>query len=320
MEKPVITYFGGMKYLLLLLLLSSAASAQTSLTEIPLPCTVSNRNNEYSSLATYQNRIILMPQYPARYIYAIDTAYVDAVLAGQTPKDTLYEYRFELLYELLAKLHGYQGMEGSVVVGDQLFMSVETESYNDNGYVVRGRIAGKKIWMDTTHIITIPKLKKTHGAALTEAGHEAIAYLPQQNKLLVMFEYNNFADRSKAWLIDTSFTGVTEIPVQPFPFRITDLHEKNGQLWGINYYYNGEYDEYEPTLSLKKENGEKADWRKDCVGRLVKVNVTDKGISVTPTAPFIWACDNWEGILQYKQGVLMITDQFPVTRFVYLPF
>ncbi|MCK7554998.1 hypothetical protein MKQ70_08255 [Chitinophaga sedimenti] len=144
MEKPVITYFGGMKYLLLLLLVSTAASAQTSLTDIPLPCTVSNRNNEYSSLATYQDRIILMPQYPARYIYAIDTAYVDAVLAGQTPKDTLYEYRFENLYELLAKLRGYQGMEGSVVVGDQLFMSVETESYNDNGYVVRGRIAGKR--------------------------------------------------------------------------------------------------------------------------------------------------------------------------------
>ncbi|UYQ95031.1 hypothetical protein MKQ68_07980 [Chitinophaga horti] len=308
-----------MRYLLFLLLLSSAASAQKSLKDIPLPCAIAHRNHEYSGMAAYRDRIILMPQYPARYIYAIDTAYINDVLDGRTPKDTLYELRFENLYPVLARLKGYQGVEGCVVVRDQLFMTVETE-FNDSGYVIKGHIRGKKIWMDTTHIIALPKLKKAQGKPLSEAGHESITYLPEQNKLLVMFEFNHFAEKSTGWLIDTALTTVKTIPVQPFDFRITDMHEKDGRLYGINYNYHGEFEEYEPAEKLMKPNGKYADWDKDCVARIIQLEVQTNGIKVKPIAPFTFNCDNWEGMLQYRQGALLITDQHPVTRLVYLPF
>jgi hypothetical protein len=310
-----------MRYLLLIfLLINTALHAQQTYTEIPLPAAVAHRNNEYSSLALWKSRIILTPQYPARYIYSLDTSYIDAVINGTKPIDTLYTFEFINLYPLIARVQYYQGFEAAVVVGNRIFYTIETGLANPHDFLVRGTLTDKKIVMDTGYIVRLPKLAKDHGQPLDEAGHESITYLPQQNKLLVLFEFNNFPGRSKGWLIDTSFTKPDEIAVQPIDFRITDIHEKNGKMYAINYGYTGEFEEYEPTEKIKKGDGRYANWKIDCITRVIELELKDNEIRIKPKPVFTFDCENWEGILQYRKGVLMITDQHPRTKFVYLPF
>lgn len=310
-----------MRYLLLIfLLITTALHGQLTYTEIPLPASVAHRNNEYSSLAQWKSRIILTPQYPARYIYSLDTTYIDAVLNGTKPNDTLYAFEFINLYAIIAKIDGYQGFEAAVVVGNMIFYTIETGISNPHDFLVRGTLSDKRIVMDTSRIVRLPKAVKDHGAPLDEAGHESITYLTEQNKLLTLFEFNNFPGHGKGWLIDTSLTKLEEIAVQPIDFRITDIHEKNGEIYGINYGYHGEFEEYEPTEKIKKSNGQYANWAKECVTRVIKLEVKDKQVNIKPMPVLTFDCENWEGILQYKNGVLMITDQHPRTKFIYLPF
>lgn len=314
--------FAVMKHLLftLLVTISLHTYAQRNTVEIPLPASISSKNMEYSSLAFCGSRIILTPQYPARYIYALDTAYMDAAIQGTPTNDTLYELEFKNLYPLIAKIKGYEGMEACVVVGDRIFYTIETSEYNDYCYLVRGAITGKKIMMDTSHLFPLPKLHKNVTGIVNEAGYESLAYLPAKDKLLAIFEYNHLPGHSRGLLVDTSLENSSTIDLQPIDFRITDIHQRNGQLYGINYSYHGDYKAFEPDERIKKPDGADANWRKDCFARLVKFDVGEKEIKITPMAPFTWECDNWEGILIYKKGVLMITDQHPRTKLVYMPF
>jgi hypothetical protein len=161
--------------------------------------------------------------------------------------------------------------------------------------------------------IKLPKIRK-NGQLLPNAGYECLT--TNGNKLLAAFEFNYKGDSTNLYVIDTSLKGsVLPVALTPVPFRLTDITTvAPNKFLGINVYwnFNGNMQHRE---SYYKDIDAAADtdlhhWKpNECFARIVEI--TTSGNKATwRTRKIIPAndCINWEGIVPWRNGVLLISD------------
>jgi hypothetical protein len=292
---------------------------------------------QFSGLAKWKDKILLIPQHrsvdDSYNIIAIDTLSIDSVLAKTKldrilASDTLYltkdfqdTVKSIIKDELRNDSRNYGGFEAAIVMNDiMIFLTVETDS--PFFYVIKGAIFSDSIKYNRK--IKVPKPDTKY----KNAGFESISYLKGLNKLITFYENNrNTADRS-AYLLDTSFVDKPE-PLKfknSLLFRLTDAAQVDSTtLLCLNHYFNDckfgneknceECDYYIGKNNLKKAKKEMGKFGPEdsCFTRLVKVRyINNKLIWDERATTFIsYSLDNWEGIIPYKQGVLMIVDAVP---------
>jgi len=93
----------------------------------------------------------------------------------------------------------------------------------------------------------------------------------------------------------------------------------------MNYLYPGERDLLDPAVDdVAREHGVGVSHRdRTVVERLVELQVTPSGIRRTSASP-VWlelapeTGHNWEGVVRFGDGFLLVTDTFPETILAYV--
>ncbi|MXV14490.1 esterase-like activity of phytase family protein [Hufsiella ginkgonis] len=284
--------------------------------EVLLPEKLRSSKLEFSSLAHYRDVLLLVPQYPDRFgdeIYGIADGLLDQAISDHSAIREAVAYKLANLGQVKQKIGStYEGFEATAVVGDRIFFAIESGAENGDCYLVGGTLYGTSIVLDPARILTLPKFKR-----LSNAGFESMTWLPSERKLVAFFEYNKPDAQPRALVIDTSLTtSVTSYPLDPLMYRITDVTtdgKKNG-LYGINLHYKGgkEYGEYIGNDSIPDDpalHGKSL--RQTCYTRIVRLTVKNQRVSWKKVRGITFQCENWEGILLYRKGVFMITDEHP---------
>ncbi len=320
------------------LLFSVIAQAQTPYKTIALPKAISGTGEEYSGMYTYNNRVYLLPQYGDHktsikkdnlkgefVLYSLLKDSIDRVVDGKdsslTAFKTLKVINLEKLPDSLA--NEYEGFEALNIVGNTVFLSVESDDMYQNCYLLKGKLdtVNNQVIIDPIHII---KLKRPE--LIYNAGYEAVTWLPKEKKLLAYYEYNGRANGGSGYLIDTSFLTQPEAVKTPqLYFRITDMvATSKDKIYGVNYFYNGDYNYY---LNNKQVNNQEGNIKKiipvlrdslikdpnylkhppTTYARIVilKNRKTGKWKQVATVPGYR---NNWEGITLYRKGALIITD------------
>lgn len=147
----------------------------------------------------------------------------------------------------------------------------------------------------------------------------------------------------KGYLIDTSFTRQPQVIKVPFLyFRITDMTAtQKDKIYGINYFWNGDYDAYLNNDQLKNQeeniktavpdlkdniaaNPDYLKKKSTSYGRIVMLNNRKDKHWKQVTSAFPAPKNNWEGIALYRDGALLVTDanrsSKQLTTFGYVKF
>lgn len=301
---------------------------------------VNESHYEFSGVAVWKDKILLIPQHVRAtddyHIIAIDTASIDSVIRHQTLFATATS---KITFSInLAAVHDaiktailprrdFGGFEAGVVVGDELFLTIETDSLC---YVVKGSIDGKTMEVNFNPGDTMSLPKPDY--LFSNAGYESIAWLPQQQKLIALYENNAIGSAATGYTFTTSLQQKEAISFQsPLLFRLTDIaHAGGNTLLGINHYYlqysplencdsllsagnrmRTEYCYYirNQVANAVKEMG--ANPQQTSFTRIVQLTLTGNRMEWKPKAIISYSNDNWEGILPYKKGVLMVVDGRP---------
>jgi hypothetical protein len=335
-------------YLFMLLFVPTKMHGQTRYTTILLPKVISSVNEEFSGMATWNNRVYLEPQYGDHKetkldgdfnIYSIGTDSIGRVIDNKDKALTAYRtikvLNLNLLPDSVKKY--YEGFEAITIVNNQVYLSIETTDTYAWCFLLKGVLdtINNKIIVDPRHFISLKRQ-----LYISNAGFESVTYLPKENKLLAFYEFNASPDGGIGYLIDTAFKKPVEKVKVPFLyFRITDMTAtKNDRLYGINYFWNGDYDHYlnnkivtAPEDRIKQTIPDLRDSLKANPGylkqktfaRIVTLeNYKDK--QWQQVVSFDGYKNNWEGLALFRKGALIITDanrsSKQLTTFGYIEF
>ncbi|MDN3551325.1 hypothetical protein [Mucilaginibacter aquaedulcis] len=329
----------------------SMVYGQNAYKNIPLPQSINGVNEEFSGMTMYNGRVYLEPQYGNYketkldgdfYIYSLLADSVGRVIDG---KDTaLTSYR-TISVKNLNKLPDsvktyYEGFEAIAIINNTVYLSIETNDTYDYCFLLKGKLneAKNELIIDPHHFVTLKR--PLH---VDNAGFESVAWLPHEKKLLAYYEYNGEPKGGSGYLIDIDFTKAPEkIETPQLYFRVTDIAVTgDDKIYGINYFWNGDYNAYLNNGVLKNEEenikqtipdlkaGLDADTaylkqKSTSYGRIVMLNNYKDKQWKQITSAFPAPKNNWEGLALYRKGALIITDanrsNKQLTTFGYVEF
>jgi len=332
------------KALMIFITLCSIANSFSQQRDLPhknitiINTNLSDHRYEFSALAKWKNKILLVPQDRRNVVdsvYVIDSSEIERSL--QTNAITKYlafsinnlkhvGVRNDSLYINDILLDNYDGIEAAVTKKDTIFFSIETDT--SFCYLIKGIIDEQSksinILTDTLHI------PNTYN--INNAGYESLSLLPGKDSLIAFFECNKDTVNAKAYVISTGFGKALE-PVtwaEPLYFRLTDTYALNDSiLLGINRLFTAashtaERDAYIKDLDIatvkqQLTNGGNID---TCYTQVIKILIKENKLYWQPIA-FISLdiADNYEGIIPFSKGVLIVVDGEPgnaISKLVYV--
>ncbi len=313
--------------LIFLLIYASLLSAQQS-SLLQINDTLTAHQYEFSALAKWKNKILLIPQNRKNVIdsvFMIDSAAIDQSIQKNTlaahitfaiknikhagaKKDSLF------IGNIL--LNKYDGFEAAVVKDDTIFFSLEADTsfcYLIKG-VINERAKSIELLQDTQHI------PNTYN--INNAGYESLTLLPQKNLLIAFFECNKDTASAKAFLFSTSLNQKPTMLqwAQPLYFRLTDVYALNdSELIGVNHLFTSKDYPFERDAYIQCENLGDVEKQLSNGGnidtsftQIVRLTIQNNKINWQPLA-FISLneADNYEGIVSFKDGALIMVDGEP---------
>lgn len=316
--------------LLILLQLLPACRSSTkhlslaeNLIEIKLAGVLANRSIEASGLTWYKDNLIILPQFPHKWddsfdgaIFYIPKTRIDNYLIGKSTKPIVGEKLYFVAKGLdeIGKSKG-SGYEAITFINDTVYVAIESVSAGKSvSYVVKGRIdfEQKKIILNSASKIEIKSKTGIHNM-----GEETI--LAFENSIYTIHEANGINVNKVPTIskLNNKLTEKTKISFPNVEYRITDATAVDlaGDFFVANYFYPGEYKKLKPNLSEEK--------KKEAIERILQFKITDSSVVKTGAKPIILSNPNnkngrnWEGIVRYNSGFLLITDMFPRTILAY---
>lgn len=312
-----------------------AGSTQTSEVAprpLPLDSAFSRPSLELSGLAWHGDTLILLPQYPARaggddgpQLYGIARTALQRALDDSTASIEPVPIPLSTP-DLDGRTSGYQGLEAIAFVDDRAYLLVESTADGPGmrGHLLQGRTATghRRIRLQPGADRSLPQQ-----ARLPNTAYEALT--TRADTVVALFEANghrvNPSPRAVRIGPDLSPLGPVSFPT--LEYRVTDATTLDAQrrFWVINYFYPGDRDLLRPaTDSLARRYPPGPTHRRSAVvERLVEYRYAPHGIRRTDTPP-LWlelAADgrNWEGLVRFGNGFLLVTDTFPSTLLAYVP-
>lgn len=296
---------------------------------LPLESPFNDRNLEYSELFWVDDFLILVPQYPDKYenrlVMIRRAAIEDALATRQAIKPQWLPFgNYEMVTQLRDSLpnESYQGIEAAERDGNRFVIILETEVSG----VMRGYLFTGEIQMSAQ----APSLTLTEGPIeipddrrIDNHAYESVL-IPEPGRYIAIHETNvsRFVGQPTAMQIEGET--LTTVPHAEIEYRITGataLDDQN-RFWTTNVMWGDVYSQLGPTSSeaIFLETGvppSHSDVKH--VERLVEFELTDSAIVRTERPP-IWlklrsddAMRNWEGIARLNDGLLIVSDKFPLS-------
>jgi hypothetical protein len=293
---------------------------------------------EISGMTWDGDRLLLLPQYPYRHaaenmeasLYVLDRALLIAALeearaAGPGEEPPLLRPRPIAYWSggMEERLINFDGYEAVAVRGDRIFFAVEARPYGPNvGYLLRGRIDRRR---DQIHLERALHPVLTHQLPLPNVAYEAMVLT--EDRVLLFYEANGeINDMRQVLAFDHDLRPLSSLSMPTLEYRLTDATEidEEGSFEGLNFHWSrspwpaGE-------CALQERYGEgPSHARYATVERLVSMRVEGDRVLLNDRAPIqLQLVDdnhsrNWEGIVRFGRGFLLVTDEHPETLFAYI--
>lgn len=302
--------------------------SEASVFIFPLEGEISLREAEFSGLAWFNDDLILLPQYPQMYgeesdgaLFIINRAQLDSSLntkGAYIPKAQKTKIDFNGLDSDLLS-HG-SGFESIVFNGSDVYLTIESYAFfNTTGYIIKGEITGN------ANIKLLPETLKEIKAQTKISNLSEESIFIKDSLVITIYEGNglNINARPVANVFNLSLDHIGINPLDNIEYRITDATQpdEKGNFWVINYMWPEDEKDLLPTEDdeFKKFGIGKSHRNSYGVERLIELNIAEQKISRTTTAPIYLENKlkpggrNWEGIVRYKRGFLLVTDKYPKT-------
>jgi len=303
--------------------------------EIGLNKNIAIPNAEFSGMDWYNDKLILLPQYPDRFpskfngcFYSISKTKITNYLKAKE-RNPLNPIKIELDSKGIEEnIKGFQGYEAIAFNNESVYLTIEAENSGQmSAYIIIGKIdtAGIKITLIPESLKGIPVPVNLENMAF-----ETLTIY--EDKIIVIYEANgkNVNDQPHAVSFDLELQTYEILTFPNIEYRITDATriEKNS-FWAINYLFKGERELLNPEvneLSFKNDRDtlNSKNWT---VERLVKFEIVKNQVILKDEVPVHFKLSedgesrNWEGIVKYDSlGFLLITDKFPRTILAYIPY
>ena len=320
--------------------LAQGGSEEVAVVPIALEGPAAERDAEFSSLAWYGDKLFLMAENPN--IYASDG---NAGLFYTLTKDELMAYLVAAAYglepapltpatvpviaaDIAATVPGFDGFEAVTFVDDTIYLMIEAEADDGTmrGYLVKGTVEGD------LESITLDVENRTEIMPQTDIGNMSYESLFAFDDTLVPFYEITGANVNSdpaAYIYDLDLQQTGEVPFPTVEYRVTDatLPDADGVFWAINYLFPGEdflIVESDPLVEQFGQGATHAQFPH--VERLIELQYTPEGISLTGTAPIQLELPdenarNWEGLARLDDlGFLIVTDKYPQTILAFVPY
>ncbi len=290
------------------------ADKESNFHEIPLNGPIKDRLSEISGMTWYKDQLILLPQYPQRIKGQSNLYFIEKKQLGKWLKNNSNspispkEIPIHIPQNLTA-IENYQGFEAICFHHNHCFMIVE-QHHKPTGTMgaklVRGKLVDGEIYIDE-YFVSLP-MPKTY----PNMGYESMAIY--NDRIILFHEINSkqLNPESAILCYDFDLKPVENIPMPETQFRLTDMTEViDNQFWAINFFWNGERKWFQEYCKKEQVN--------DSFMQLLSYNLTAQKVVQNPSEIIIDMPDNqaynFEGLVRYKSGFLIITDKYPRTVF-----
>ncbi len=293
--------------------------------EIPLTGPAADAQAEVSGMAWCGDQLILLPQYPDRFsgngdeiVFSIPESQIEAYLAGES-SEPIQPGQIPFDSAGFSDLiHGFEGFEAIAFSGDMFFVTVEARQQGGMaGYLIKGTVEGdcSRLTLEPDTYVEIPLQ-----ADLGNMSDETI--LLYEDHVHTIYEANglNVNPDPVVHVFDPSLSPVGEISLPNIEYRITDATtvDETGIFWAINYFYprDTKLKPAEDQIALDYGIG-KTHQDEEQVERLIAFDFGEDGIQLAGLPPIYLELEgetkNWEGIVRYSHGFLLVTDEYPTT-------
>ena len=299
--------------------------------EITLLGPSAKANAEISGLAWCDDELILLPQYPQGYgendsgaVFSISRADIDAYIAGEMVTGIQPELIPFNTAGVEKDIKGFEGFESIVFEGDRFYVMIEARQRDGMvGYLLQGSIelACAGLQLEPPNLVPI-----SAQADLSNITDETLIYWRDQ--LFTIYEANgvNVNSVAVAHVFAPSLTTSSTIPMVNVEYRITDATtaDASGLFWAINYFFPGDtYLDPAPDPIAQMYGIGLTHQEQDQVERLLAFVIEEDGIKLVDRAPIYLELSgdesrNWEGIVRYEDGFLLVTDKYPSTILAYV--
>ncbi|MEO6060849.1 MAG: hypothetical protein ABIQ99_02800 [Thermoflexales bacterium] len=309
--------------------LSGPAEAQVRV--IPLAAPLDTPLAEISGLAWHGDDLFLLPQYPDRFggLFAVGRQAILDYLDGRNSGPL--SARLVPLDEdgVPYRVGGYEGYEAIAIVGDEMFLTIETHRELPGlgamlGYIIAGHIAADG---SAASLSAMTRMEIPAQAGLENTADEAMTVV--DGRLVTFYEANgaNVNPRPIAHVFEPGPTRLAASPTMTMAaleYRLTDATPAgpDGRFWVINYFFPGDRDKLKPAPDPIVARFGAGATHAACppVERLVELRAAGGQIARTDTPPVqltLLNCAtarNWEGLAELPgRGFLLATDQHPGT-------
>ncbi|KIM10490.1 MAG: hypothetical protein KU37_09275 [Sulfuricurvum sp. PC08-66] len=254
---------------------------------------------EYSGLSWYGDTLVLLPQYPKGALLAVHRSTLLHALQAQRPL-TLDVLPFDDS-EVRKNIEGYEGYEAILFDGEDVYALIEArDAQGMAGYLCKGVVREGGIMLHASQKLPMPQ-------HIDNYAFEAMTLTPEG--VLVMFESNIQSEVAKAYMLSKTLQSIKAMAIAPIAYRITDATAmRDGTFWVSNAYWSGD------AGKLRSE-------RQTNMGQLLQLSLKEEGIYPTGRSILLnegGVSYNWEGVVHFHEGFLVITDTYPRTQFVYV--
>jgi hypothetical protein len=328
--------FPRMKYLLSCLLclpplLALAQKPSFTVRPISLPKELEFFDNQFSGLSISRGQLYLLSESRLQdqaeaKLYAVQLANLDRKLQDTTYVLPYQKIKLTGLPVLRARMKAagqdYEGLEALMIAKDVVYLSVETATPSPNCYLLKGRLNATTVALDTTFLLALPKPPAADGSHIYNAGFEAA--VTAKKELVAFFEYNSFPGQNYAYGFRkprlTTNSTLHRLPVNPLPFRITDVTPVGrNHFTAINYFFKGAggdtiYRTPATDVANTKLISGPGGFKNYC--RLIDINLKNNRFTWQPLWEFPepYMGYNWEGLAAYKKGYFVINDKYTPSR------
>lgn len=311
--------------------LAIAQKQQFTIHHLSLPQELESADNQFSGLYVHDEKLFLLSECRLQEnaeakLYAINLSDLDRKI-----NDTSYVlpyvkypiYNLEILFNKI-NTHGqsYEGLEAMIIHGNEVLISVETETPSPNCYLLTGQFNDTAIILNADMLTPFSKPMVADRSYIYNAGFEAMT--KKDDHILAFYEFNyfpsgNFVYRFNKQLLQNS-SAPHKLRIKKLPFRITDItYVGKNHFTAVNYFYNGEGgDTVYRTPATDKRNSKlikgKTGYKNYC--RLIDIKLKDSGFSWKPLwdFPAEYTGYNWEGIAAYNNGYFIVNDKYTLQR------
>lgn len=300
---------------------------------LPLSGPAASTEAEFSGMDWFDDELVLLPQYPARFgaqgdrngqLFVLRREVLQQAIAGELPSLRPQPLPF-VDAALRERIQGFQGYEAIAFQGSKAYLSIETEvDGRTHALLVRGTMQAHppSLVLEATPLANLRSPRP-----IANLSYEALVV--HEGGVDAFYELNGRGAPAKALRYSEGSAGLSTLPFPTLEYRLTDATtlDAKGCFWVSNYYWPKSAWKPAPCALTKR-------WGQGCthaaqppVERLVELCYGARGaLHWGPHAPLLLRLNpprtdsrNWEGLVRFgDQGFLLITDKHPQTLLAFV--